>query len=47
MKKRLAKDFIASGITYLFSSFGVIILLLIFIFIFSIQMVLKKYQLIY
>lgn len=35
MKKRLAKDFIASGITYLFSSFGVIILLLIFIFIFS------------
>ncbi len=35
MKKRLAKDFIASTITYLFSSFGVIILLLIFIFIFS------------
>ena len=35
MKKRIIKDKILNGITYLFSSFGVLILVLIFVFIFS------------
>lgn len=35
MKKRIIKDGILKGLTYLFSSFEVLILLLIFIFIFS------------
>ena len=35
MKKRMFKDGVLNGLTYLFSSFGVLILVLIFVFIFS------------
>lgn len=35
MKKRIIKDHILNGVTYIFSSFGVLILALIFIYIFS------------
>ena len=35
MKKRMFKDGLLNGLTYLFSSFGVLILALIFVFIFS------------
>lgn len=35
MKKRMFKDGLLNGLTYLFSSFGVLILVLIFVFIFS------------